>query len=321
MDRFEKWAEYIMKHGDKIIEEKKHRNMLIRRVSFSCASAFAAVIVGFFAWKSAPPKIDMPSDIIISESTTIPNSTFTENTSPATTSNINTSYTSNTDISKTLTTTVSEATETVTSVVIETLTSSKTEQTTVEQEEQPATSTVTYSETKTASQVTTTAATTVTLSVRTSMVFDNPSKFPIIRLYHTASVSDSEYTVMKENEVVSIETDYNPLMSDWSGIGILLEFDSKDCPITLSTNEGHFTAWDKEKGSGIVTNVGKTYDIGNSGYIFWTPDDLSYSENFESEIIIVGDNNGMSVKLGKIIVNRNEKSTLSAVLKEVNTSF
>ena len=104
-------------------------------------------------------------------------------------------------------------------------------------------------------------------------------------------------------------------MSDWSGIGILLEFESKDYPITLSTNEGHFTTWDKEDGSGIVTNVGKTYDIGNNGYIFWTPDNLSYSEDFESEILIMGENNDKSIEVGKIVINMNDKHTLSAVLK------
>ena len=318
MDRFEKWAEYIMKHGDKIIEEKKHRNMLIRRVSFSCASTFAAVIVGFFALKSAPPKIEISSDNIISESTTVTDSTDIDNTSSTT---ISTSYTSSTDISKTLTTAISKKTVTVTTVVTEMMTSSKAEQITVEQEEQPIASTITRSETKTTAQVVTTAATIFTQPVTTSIVIDNPSKYPIIRLYHSASTNDTEYTVMNENEVVKIGTDYNPVMGNWSGIGILLEFESKDYSISLTTNEGHFTAWDKEKGSGIVTNVGKTYDIGNSGYIFWTPDDLNYSDDFENEIIIVGDNNGISVKLGKIIVNRNEKNTLSAVLKEVNTSM
>ena len=321
MDRFEKWAEYIMQHGDKILEKKKHRNMLIRRVSFSCASAFAAVIVGFFALKSTPQKIELPSDNIISESTTVTNSTYIDNTAPTTTSFISTSYTSNTYINKTLTTTVTKNIETVTTVVIGTLTSNKTEPTTVKQEEQSIASTVTNLEPKPTSQVVTTTVPIVVEPVTTSGVIDNPSKFPVIRLYHSASMSDREYTVMKENEVVSIETNYDPVMSDWSGIGILLEFDSKEYPISLTTNEGHFTAWDKEKGDGIVTNVGKTYDIGNIGYIFWTPDNLGYSEDFESEIIIVGDNKGTSIELGKIIVNKNEKNKLSAVLKEVNTSL
>ena len=141
------------------------------------------------------------------------------------------------------------------------------------------------------------------------------SVLPQIKIYHSASVSDAKYTEMKVDEVVSIETDYNPAMSDWSGIGILLEFESKDYPITLSTNEGHFTTWDKEEGSGIVTNVGKTYDVGNSGYIFWTPDNLNFDEDFESDILITGESNGKSIEVGKIVINMNDKHTLSAVLK------
>lgn len=85
MDRFEKWAEYIIQHGDQILEKKKHRNMLIRRVSFSCASVFAVAIVGFFALKSIPPKPEFPNDVIIPESTVITTSTFTDNTSTQTT--------------------------------------------------------------------------------------------------------------------------------------------------------------------------------------------------------------------------------------------
>jgi hypothetical protein len=144
---------------------------------------------------------------------------------------------------------------------------------------------------------------------------DKTSVLPKIKLYHSVSTTDAQYTEMEKGEVVSIETDYNPLMSDWSGIGILLEFESKDYPITLSTNEGHFTTWDKEEGSGIVTNVGKTYDIGNSGYIFWTPDNLHYDESFESEIFITGDNNGKNIEVGRIVINMNDKHTLFAVLK------
>ena len=138
---------------------------------------------------------------------------------------------------------------------------------------------------------------------------------PKIRLYKSNSPEELQYTEMKKGKVVSIETDYDPVMSNWSGIGILLEFESKDYPITLSTNEGHFTTWDKEGGSGIVTNVGQTYDIGNSGYIFWTPDDLSYSEDYESEIMIAGVNNGKCIEVGKIVINMTDEHTLSAVLK------
>ena len=56
---------------------------------------------------------------------------------------------------------------------------------------------------------------------------DETSVLPKIRLYHSVSATDAQYTEMKVNEVVTIDTDYNPIMSDWSGIGILLEFESK----------------------------------------------------------------------------------------------
>ena len=137
---------------------------------------------------------------------------------------------------------------------------------------------------------------------------------PIIKLYHSAKIGESQYTEMKKDEIVKIETDFNPIMSDMSGIGILLEFESKDYPITLSTNEGHFTTWDKDKGMGVVTNVGNTYNIGNNGYIFWTPDNLNFDESFESEIIIIGDDDDESIEIGKIVITQNDYYALSAVL-------
>ena len=135
---------------------------------------------------------------------------------------------------------------------------------------------------------------------------------------------DSESIEIKPElgDIVSIKTPYRPAMSDWSGIGILLEFDSKDYSITLSTNEGHFTTWDIETGDGVVTNVGKTYDVGNSGYIFWTPDDLKYSDDFENEITVKGKNGDAQIELGKIYVtkdNQSNKSDLIASLERKRT--
>ncbi len=91
MDRFEKHAEYIMKRGDKILAEKAKKNKVIRRISFSCASAFAAVIVGFFAWRSMPPRTELPNDIIMPESTAITTSMYINTTSPQTTASVTSS--------------------------------------------------------------------------------------------------------------------------------------------------------------------------------------------------------------------------------------
>ena len=115
MDKYEKCAASLMELGDKILEKKKHRNMLLRRVSFSCASVFAAVIVGFFVWKSTPPKIELPSETIISETTTIPESTYTDITSAQTTSLITTTSASKSEKER-LITTASIQTQTVTTV-------------------------------------------------------------------------------------------------------------------------------------------------------------------------------------------------------------
>ena len=161
MDRYEKSAEWLIKRGDAIISERKRKAAIIRRISFSCASAFAAVIVVFFAWKSAPPKIEIPSDNIISDNTTVTNSTYTENTSPTTTSN--------TDINKNITTTAPKKTERVTTFGTETTSSNKTEKnTTIQTQTQSSIATVTNLPSRTTSHINTTAVTTLTVPVTTT---------------------------------------------------------------------------------------------------------------------------------------------------------
>ncbi|SEH79430.1 hypothetical protein SAMN02910265_02740 [Ruminococcus flavefaciens] len=121
-------------------------------------------------------------------------------------------------------------------------------------------------------------------------------------------------------DIVSIRTPYDPAMSNWSGIGILLEFDSPEYDISLEAADGHFTYWDTKAGSGPIKNMGTTYEIGKNGYIFWTPDDLRYPENYETAITVKGTNGDKSVELGKIYVTQGEGSKLTASLEMPDTS-
>ena len=103
---------------------------------------------------------------------------------------------------------------------------------------------------------------------------------------------------------VSIKSDLRPHMSDLSGIGILLEVNSNDYPVTLKATDGSFVKWDIEKGSGPVKTVGKEYDIGKNGYIFWNPDKLYYQDGFESEIQVIGVSGDVYIDVGKIYVSQ-----------------
>jgi hypothetical protein len=111
---------------------------------------------------------------------------------------------------------------------------------------------------------------------------------------------------LKASSIVTIKTNYDPVMSDWSGIGILLEVDSPDCPISLRAADGHFTEWDIKTGSGAIKTVGTTYDIGKNGYIFWTPDELNYKDGFDTEIMVVGVSGDVFIDFGKIYVTQTE---------------
>ena len=118
----------------------------------------------------------------------------------------------------------------------------------------------------------------------------------------------------KIKDIVTIKTDYDPSMSNWSGIGILLEINSKDYPVTLKTVDGHFSSWDINSGSGPVENMGKTYDVGNFGYIFWTPDALDYPKGFNTEIQAVGVSGDVFIDLGKIYVTQIEHRFIASFI-------
>ena len=146
-------------------------------------------------------------------------------------------------------------------------------------------------------------------------VIKNNEKVNVPQIKIHSTNGDSQYTEMKKNEVVEIKTDYDPVMSNWSGIGILFEFGYQNAPIVLSTEKGSFLTWDIEAGSGIIESAGKTYDIGNEGYVFWAPEQWYYPEGFENVVNVEEVNDGNNVKIAEIIITQNAEGTFSAVLK------
>lgn len=114
------------------------------------------------------------------------------------------------------------------------------------------------------------------------------------------------------SDIITIKTDYDPVMSDWSGIGILLEVNSPEYDITLEANDGQFVEWDTIKGSGPIKNEGKTYEIGKSGSIFWNPDDTCYTDGLVNEITVKGTNGGKQIELGKIYITHNDRLVFTA---------
>ena len=79
MDRFEKHAEYIMKRGDSIIAEKKKRNSIIKRTTFSISGLCAAAIIGIIALHNVPSAPKMTSEVseVISADITTSDFAFT----------------------------------------------------------------------------------------------------------------------------------------------------------------------------------------------------------------------------------------------------
>lgn len=134
---------------------------------------------------------------------------------------------------------------------------------------------------------------------------------PKVRLYTSYSAEVTEYTELQPDKDVRISTEYDQASSSATGIGLLLEFCSMDTPITLSADKGEFRTWDTEKRNGPVEAVGQTFDIGCSGYVFWTPEQTADTED-ESVILITGPENDL---LGRIVLTPKDRYTYSAVLK------
>ncbi|MBP5434007.1 hypothetical protein [Ruminococcus sp.] len=124
------------------------------------------------------------------------------------------------------------------------------------------------------------------------------------KFYSLFDNSGISFTQPKLSDIVTIKTDYNPAMSDWSGIGILLEFASPEYDISLEAADGHFVDWDIKAGSGPISNEGKSCDIGKNGYTFWASDNFGYPDGFETEITVYGTSGVRQVELGKIYISQ-----------------
>ena len=110
MDRYEKSAEFIMKRGDKIIAEKKHRRAVIMRSAALTLGAAAIVGIGICANALKPPKKPTPSQsgIIIETETSLSETTATQ-ASPSTTATQSTTAKQTTAANHMITTAVSTA--------------------------------------------------------------------------------------------------------------------------------------------------------------------------------------------------------------------
>ena len=140
------------------------------------------------------------------------------------------------------------------------------------------------------------------------------------KFYSLFDNSGISFTQPKLSDIVTIKTDYNPAMSNWSGIGILLEFASPEYDISLEAADGHFVDWDIKAGSGPISNEGKSCDIGKNGYTFWASDSFGYPDGYETEITVNGKSGGRQIELGKIYITQVNGMTFEASLEKPNSS-
>ena len=118
------------------------------------------------------------------------------------------------------------------------------------------------------------------------------------------------------SDIVSIKTKYNPVMSDWSGLGIMFEIASPGYPVTLTANAGYFANCYLNSDSEAVNFSGNTCDIKNGGYVLWSPDDECYQNDCYIEILVEGADGDKSVQLGKIYIYETAGLGFTATLEK-----
>ena len=135
--------------------------------------------------------------------------------------------------------------------------------------------------------------------------------------YKLLGIKEEKSEVKHElSDIVSIKTRYNPVMSDWSGLGILLEIDPPGYPVTLTANAGHFADCYLNSDSEAVIVSGNTCDIKNCGYVLWSPDDQCYQNDCYIEILVEGTEGDKRIQLGKIYIYETAGLGFSATLEK-----
>lgn len=137
-----------------------------------------------------------------------------------------------------------------------------------------------------------------------------------VRVYASTENAEKGYTELSLEKVITIAGEHNPVWSSASGIGIPFAFAYDEGIIELTAHGGRFLTWDIENGSGPVTDVGETYIINGSGYIFWAPSDgIQNAEGSTIDVIVKKD--GHIVGLASIRIHTDkDRATASAELKK-----
>jgi len=131
MDRFEKHAEYIMNRGEKLLAEKKRREKIVRRISFSLSGVIVTIIAGFFIWRSALSLNEKPFGAVGPEGTFVVSSTSVQVTAEITRTTVTAvSESSKVSVKNTSTTTAEKRALDTTAVVSDIKTENTKQQTT-----------------------------------------------------------------------------------------------------------------------------------------------------------------------------------------------
>lgn len=150
----------------------------------------------------------------------------------------------------------------------------------------------------------------------------NSSESAVFVTLQKPNTSASSQPFPKLSDIVTIDNDYLKNKA-YQGIGISLEFDSKDYPIALTAAEGGFVVENTDSSTGKYKILGKTCEVGKSGMVIWEPLEkyMSYDyefnfspERLDIEVLVEAIDGDRRVELGKIYIAQVERTKFTASL-------
>ena len=150
----------------------------------------------------------------------------------------------------------------------------------------------------------------------------NSSESAVFVTLQKPNTSASSQPFPKLSDIVTIDNDYLKNKA-YQGIGISLEFDSKDYPIALTAAEGGFVVENTDSSTGMYKILGKTCEVGKSGMVILEPIEnyMSYDyefqfspERLDIEVLVEAIDGDRRVELGKIYIAQVERTKFTASL-------
>lgn len=138
-----------------------------------------------------------------------------------------------------------------------------------------------------------------------------------VKVYASSSSDEQRYSTITSKTPVKIDTNFDPLSSSSTGVGIHFEFEYPQGEITIIAEHGTFKNWNQE-GDGTISDLGNKYVFMEKGDIYWSPtfEELSTLQTTHIKVMVM--DQGVDATLATIkITKEDDGRTFSADLENL----